>query len=116
VARVARDGEAISAGADSGGGGVASSFDGECGRGLFADGAGAAESGGVSGRVWGDSGGGVAGGVGRVAGGGGARGGCSRDSSNCGSGVGSSSCARRTAEGGCPHMLLCRIFLLPAFR
>ena len=55
MARVAWDGEAISAGADSGGGGVASSFDGECGGSLFADGAGAAESGGVSGGVSGQA-------------------------------------------------------------
>ena len=87
MARVARDREAISAGADSGGGGVASSFDGECGGGLFADGAGAAESGGVSGRVWRDSGGGVASGVGGVAGGGGSRGESARASVDFGSGI-----------------------------
>src|ERR1700722_10925081 len=55
MAGVAGDGEAISAGAGPGGGGAASSFDGECGGSLFADGEVAEESGGVSGGVWGDS-------------------------------------------------------------
>jgi len=67
LAGIARDGEEVSAGADTGGGGVASSVDGEFGGGLFPGGAGGAESGGVSGGVCGNSGGGVAAGAGGVA-------------------------------------------------
>ena len=69
MAGVARAGEAVLAGADSGGGGAASSFDWEFGGSVLIDGAGAEESGGVSGGVLRDPGRGSGGEVGDVAGG-----------------------------------------------
>jgi len=111
VAGVARGGEAVSAGADSGGGGVASSFDGERGGSLLAGGAGAAESGGVSGGVWGNSAGSIVGVAGAMASG--TAGGWSyaRPSADCSGRVRWSS-SDRTAAGGCPHINPASHFLI----